>query len=55
MKYWEAEDKWVFNLEGKNEYLYSEDDDKCFTSDGWFYFSLDQSEVRYIVETNDIV
>lgn len=51
LKYLEQEEKWAFNLEGLNPYLYSETDSERFTKDDWFCFSLDEEGEGYIVES----
>lgn len=53
MEYLESEDKWGFNLENKNEYLYSEEDDERFTENDWFCFSLEENGSGYIIQTGE--
>lgn len=54
LEYWVEGDKWAFNLEDKNDYLYPEDDNERFTENSWFCFSLDRPGVGYIEETSEI-
>ena len=52
MEYFENENKWGFNMEDKNEYLYSAEDDERFTENDWFCFSLEENGSGYIIQTS---